>query len=368
MVDSWVGVRAGDSTNADEPGHSRSESSVGPVLHNLFRSHRGRRIITTSFASHIHRVQQIADAAAAHGRHIATLGRSMNNNVALARSLGVLHIPDDALVDIADIDRFDPGQICIISTGSQGEPRSALALMASESSKWLAIGPSDTVILSSHPIPGNENDVSRVLNGLVKLGAEVVHSGLHDVHATGHAKQEELKTLLDILDPRWFVPVHGEYRHLAAHSRIAQSMGVPAERTLVCEDGDQITLDDQGARRTGTVPAGHLYVDGILGDVGAALLRDRRTLADEGVVVVLVTIDTERHEQLRDPQVITRGWIYASEAEPLLSECVAHVRSALDSVLHTDDTLQRTIRRATGQFVDQRTRRRPMIVPVVVET
>jgi len=215
--------------------------------------------------------------------------------------------------------------------------------------------------------------VSRVLNGLVKLGAEVVHSGLYDVHATGHAKQEELKTLLDVLNPEWFVPVHGEYRHLAAHARLGQSMGVPADQTLVCEDGDQITLDDRGVRRSGTVPAGHLYVDGILDDVGSALLRDRRTLADEGVVVVLATIDTERHEQLRDPQVITRGWVYAPEAEPLLSECVAHVRSALDAVLHTDDTvtadtLQRTIRRATGQFVDQRTRRRPMIVPVVVET
>jgi ribonuclease J len=363
----------GDSTNADEPGHSRSESSVGPVLDNLFRAHRGRRIITTCFASHIHRVQQIADAAIAHGRRIATLGRSMKNNVALARSLGVLRIPDDSLVDITEIDRFGPGEICIISTGSQGEPRSALALMASESSKWLAIGPSDTVILSSHPIPGNENDVSRVLNGLVKLGAEVVHSGLHDVHATGHAKQEELKTLLDVLHPEWFVPVHGEYRHLAAHARLAHAMGTAPERTLVCEDGDQITLDDHGLRRSGTVPAGHLYVDGLLDDVGSALLRDRRTLADEGVVVVLATIDTERHEQLRDPQVITRGWVYAPEAEPLLSECAAHVRQAVDAVLHTDDTvtadtLQRTIRRATGQFVDQRTRRRPMIVPVVVET
>jgi len=374
-IASTEGIRLylGDSTNADEPGHSRSESSVGPVLDNLFRAHRGRRIITTCFASHIHRVQQIADAAVAHGRHIATLGRSMNNNVTLARSLGVLRIPDASLVDITEIDRFSPEEICIISTGSQGEPRSALALMASESSKWLAIGPSDTVILSSHPIPGNENDVSRVLNGLVKLGAEVVHSGLYDVHATGHAKQEELKTLLDVLNPEWFVPVHGEYRHLAAHARLAQSMGISAEQTLVCEDGDQITLDDRGARRSGTVPAGHLYVDGLLDDVGSALLRDRRTLADEGVVVVLATIDTERHEQLRDPQVITRGWVYAPEAEPLLAECAAHVRQAVDAVLHTDDTvtadtLQRTIRRATGQFVDERTRRRPMIVPVVVET
>jgi ribonuclease J len=236
----------------------------------------------------------------------------MNNNVTLPRSLGVLRIPDASLVDITEINRFGPGEICVISTGSQGEPRSALALMASESSKWLAIGPSDTVILSSHPIPGNENDVSRVLNGLVKLDAEVVHSGLHDVHATGHPRQEKLKTLLDVLNPEWFVPVHGEYRHLAANARLAQSTGISAERTVVCEDGNQIPLDDRGVRRSGTVPAGHLYVDGILDDLGSAVLHTDDTV--------------------------------------------------------TADTLQRTIRRATGQFVDQRTRRRPMIVPVVVET
>ncbi|MDA8359171.1 MAG: ribonuclease J [Actinomycetota bacterium] len=362
----------GDSTNADEPGHSRSESTVGPVLNQIFAAQAGRRIITTCFASHIHRVQQIADAALAHGRTIATLGRSMKQNVALARSLGILRIPDDKLIDISQIDRLDPRQVCIISTGSQGEPRSALALMATESSKWLTVGPTDTVILSSHPIPGNENNVSRVLNGLVKLGAEVVHSGIHDVHATGHAKQEELKTLLNIIQPEWFVPVHGEYRHLAAHARLAATMGVADGHTLICEDGQQVTLDDNGLRYSGKVPSGHLYVDGSLDDVGAAVLRDRKTLSEEGILVVLATVDFDRHELIDTPQVITRGWVHTPDADALLTDCAETIRDALTAALETDttittDTLQRTMRRSAGQFVQRRTGRRPMIVPVIVE-
>jgi len=368
------GVRLylGDSTNADEPGWSRSESTVGPVLSQIFAAQSGRRIITTCFASHIHRVQQIADAALAHGRTIATLGRSMKQNVALARSLGILRIPDDKLIDISRVERLDPGRVCIISTGSQGEPRSALALMATESSRWLTVGPTDTVILSSHPIPGNENNVSKVLNGLVKLGAEVVHSGIHDVHATGHAKQEELKTLLNIVAPEWFVPVHGEYRHLAAHARLATIMGVTDGHTLICEDGQQVTLGDDGLRYSGKVPAGHLYVDGSLDDVGAAVLRDRKTLSEEGILVVLATVDFDRHELFETPQVITRGWVHAPDADALLDDCAETISAALASTLETDttintDTLQRAIRRAAGQFVERRTGRRPTIVPVIIE-
>jgi len=368
------GVRLylGDSTNADEPGWSRSESTVGPVLSQIFAAQSGRRIITTCFASHIHRVQQIADAALAHGRTIATLGRSMKQNVALARSLGILRIPDDKLIDISRVERLDPGRVCIISTGSQGEPRSALALMATESSRWLTVGPTDTVILSSHPIPGNENNVSKVLNGLVKLGAEVVHSGIHDVHATGHAKQEELKTLLNIVAPEWFVPVHGEYRHLAAHARLATIMGVTDGHTLICEDGQQVTLGDGGLRYSGKVPAGHLYVDGSLDDVGAAVLRDRKTLSEEGILVVLATVDFDRHELFETPQVITRGWVHAPDADALLDDCAETISAALASALETDttittDTLQRAIRRTAGQFVERRTGRRPMIVPVIIE-
>lgn len=373
-IASGEGVRLymGDSTNADEPGYSRSERSVGRVLESLFREHEGRRIVTTCFASHLHRIQQIAEVAIASGRKVATLGLSMKKNVRLARDLGVLELPEDALVDIDAVSGLPPGQVCVISTGSQGEPMSALSLMAAGSSKWLDVGPEDTVILSSHPIPGNEMNVSRVIDGLIRRGAEVVYSGIEDVHATGHAKQEELKTLLGILQPEWFVPVHGEYRHLVSHARLARTMGVADDRAMVCVDGDQVTLDDSGLRVTGSVPADHLYVDGLLDDVGHELLRDRRTLADEGMVVVLATVDAARGQLLAGPQIITRGWVYAPEAEPLLAECADEVRAALLDALAGQtpremEALQRIARKATGQFVSRRTGRRPMIVPVVVD-
>ena len=361
-----------DSTNADEPGHSRSESSVGQVLYHLFHQHEGRRIVIACFASHIHRVQQIADAAISFGRKIATLGMSMKKNVRLAREMGLLRIPEDALVDIDDVRDLPPGQVCVISTGSQGEPMSALALMAQRNNRWLEIDQDDTVILSSHPIPGNEMNVSKVIDGLVRLGAEVVHSGLHDVHASGHAKQEELKTLLSIVCPDWFVPVHGEYRHMVAHAKLARRMGaVVSNHVVVCNDGDQLVLDDDGMRVVGQVPAGYLFVDGIIGDVGQGVLRDRRVLAEEGVVVVVVTVDEKTGGILVGPEVITRGWVYAPEAEPLLAECADVVRQAIKEAFTkgaTDiEALQRVVRRAAGRFVNDSTKRRPMIVPVVME-
>jgi ribonuclease J len=361
-----------DSTNAEEPGYARSETSIGGVLHELFHQHEGRRIVIACFASHIHRVQQIADAALAFDRKVATLGMSMKKNVRLARDMGLLRIPDYALVDIDDVRDLPPGQVCVISTGSQGEPMSALALMAQRNNRWLEINGDDTVILSSHPIPGNEMNVSKVIDGLVRLGAEVVHSGVADVHASGHAKQEELKTLLSIVRPDWFVPVHGEYRHMVAHARLARAMGVVGpERVLVCTDGDQLVLDDAGLRVDAAVPAGYLYVDGIIGDVGHGVLRDRRVLAEEGVVVVVVTVDVATGAILTGPEVITRGWVYAPEAEPLLAECAEEVRQAVkESFVEgaTDiEALQKVVRRAAGRFVNESTRRRPMIVPVVME-
>jgi ribonuclease J len=361
-----------DSTNAEEPGYARSETSIGGVLHELFHQHEGRRIVIACFASHIHRVQQIADAAVAFGRKVATLGMSMKKNVRLARDMGLLRIPDYALVDIDDVRDLPPGQVCVISTGSQGEPMSALALMAQRNNRWLQINADDTVILSSHPIPGNEMNVSKVIDGLVRLGAEVVHSGVADVHASGHAKQEELKTLLSIVRPDWFVPVHGEYRHMVAHARLARTMGVVGpEHVLVCTDGDQLVLDDDGLRVDAAVPAGYLYVDGIIGDVGHGVLRDRRVLAEEGVVVVVVTVDVATGAILTGPEVITRGWVYAPEAEPLLAECAEEVRQAVkESFVEgaTDiEALQKVVRRAAGRFVNESTRRRPMIVPVVME-
>ncbi len=361
-----------DSTNAVEHGHSRSESTVGDVLDSLFAAQAGRRVITACFASHIHRVQQIADAAIGSGRTIATLGRSMQRNVAIAREMGLLRIPDASIVDIEQVDSLPPGEVCVISTGSQGEPMSALTLMASGESRWLQLTDNDTVILSSHPIPGNEMSVSKVIDGLVRLGVTVVDSGISDVHATGHAKAEELKTVLSITRPDWFTPVHGEYRHLSAHAALARAMGIPDERINVCEDGDQLVLDDDGVRRVAdAVPAGYLYVDGIVGDVGGGVLRDRRVLAAEGVVVVIVTVDARTGSIVTGPEVITRGWVYAPEAEDLLDgarEVVADaVKEAFSRESSDIEALQRVVRRAAGRFVNDRTHRRPMIVPVVME-
>ena len=360
-----------DSTNAEERGHAPSETSVGAVLRGLFAEQRGQRIITASFASHLHRIQQIADAAIAEGRVVATLGLSMKKNVRMGRDLGVVTIPDKSLVDIDDIDKYPPGQVCVISTGSQGEPMSALALLGRGESKWVKIGETDTVILSSHAIPGNEGNVNRVIDGLLRAGAQVIHSHVADVHATGHAQAEDLKTYLSLTEPDYFVPIHGEYRHMVANAKLGYLMGVPRDHVLVCEDGDVLTLDDDGLAATGRVPAGYLYVDGIVGDVGQGVLRDRKMLAEEGVVVVVVTVDIETGKVLVGPEIITRGWVYAPEAEDLLDEACDAVADAVEKTLAAGvrdvDALERDVRRAAGKFVNERTKRRPMIVPVVME-
>jgi ribonuclease J len=370
-VDPGVRLLLSDSTNAEEHGHAPSERSVGAVLRRLMAEQSGRRVITASFASHIHRIQQIADAAIANGRVVATLGLSMRRNVQLARELGLLTVPDRSMVDIEQVDSLPPGNVCVISTGSQGEPMSALTLMAQGESKWLKITPDDTVILSSHAIPGNEGNVNKVIDGLLRLGAEVVHSGVADVHATGHAQADELKTLLAITRPDFFVPVHGEFRHLSAHAKLAEIMGVGTDSILLAEDGDVVELTDDGIDFGGRVPAGYLYVDGIIGDVGQGVLRDRAVLANEGVVVVVVAVDVTSGKVITGPEVITRGWVYAPEAEELLEEAEAHVRATVERAFAngiTDvDALQREVRKATGKFVNERTKRRPMIVPVVME-
>jgi len=360
-----------DSTNAEEHGYAPSETSISGVLWSLFHEHRDRRIITASFASHIHRIQQIIDAAVDTGRKVATMGRSMQKNVRMARDLGVLRVPDDTLIDIEQADDYPPSKVCIISTGSQGEPMSALSLMARGDSKWLKVGEHDAVILSSHAIPGNETNVTRVIDGLLRLGAEVIHSGIADVHATGHAQADELKTYLSIVKPEFFVPVHGEYRHLVAHAKLGILMGVAKENVLLCEDGDVIELSDEGLDHSGRIPAGYLYVDGIVGDVGQGVLRDRKVLAEEGVVVVVVTVDIGSGKVLTGPEIITRGWVYAPEAEDLLDEAcdvvAAAVEKALAEGVRSPEALEKDVRRAAGRFVNERTKRRPMIVPVVME-
>jgi ribonuclease J len=333
--------------------------------------HRDRRIITASFASHLHRIQQIADAAIESGRKVATLGLSMKKNVRLGLDLGVLRLPESSVIDVEDIDRYQPGQVCVISTGSQGEPMSALALLARVENKFVKLGDHDTVILSSHAIPGNESNVNRVIDGLLRAGAEVIHSGIVDVHATGHAQADEIKTYLSIVRPEFYVPVHGEYRHLVANAALGRLMGVARDNVLLCEDGDVLELNDDGLEAVGRVPAGYLYVDGIVGDVGQGVLRDRHVLAEEGVVVVVVTVDSQTAKVLTGPEIITRGWVYAPEADDLLDEACATVAEAVEQSLASGtrdvEALEREVRRAAGKFVHDRTRRRPMIVPVVME-
>ena len=360
-----------DSTNADSPGQSQSETEVGVVLASLIRAQEGRRVIIGAFASHIHRLQQIADAAIADGRTLVTLGLSMRRNVKLARDVGILRIPDHALRDIEDIDDLDPARTCILCTGSQGEPRAALTQMANGRSTFVDVGPDDTVLFSSHPIPGNEAAVGALRNGLARRGVRVIHSGQVNLHTTGHGKQHELRTLHSVALPEWFVPVHGEYAHLVAHAELARGMGMDAERVVLCEDGDRIELGDDGISHQGSVGGQHLYVDGTVGDLGNQVLGDRRTLGDDGFVTVVVHVDLERGEILAGPDVVSRGWVEQPALRAHELAVADEVETELLAALHDEDNgldeLERIARRAAGRTVADRTRRRPMIVPVVRE-
>lgn len=361
-----------DSTNAEEPGFSASETSIGQSIQDLFRARDGRRIIIACFASHIHRVQQIADAAIATGRTVATLGRSMNNNVTLARQMGLLSIPDSHLRNIEDVEDIPDGELCVISTGSQGEPLSALARMASGDSKWLSIREGDCVILSSHPIPGNEMGVTRVIDGLVRRGAEVVHSATAKVHATGHAKAEELRVMHSIVQPEWFIPVHGEYRHMAEHARIATRMGLAADKVMICADGDSVLLTDDGLERTDDIPADYIYIAGTVGALDENVLLERRILGQDGFVSVMVALSIvgPNAELIREPEVISRGWVDGEEGDQLRKDATLAVREAVEDALaagkRARPDFERAARRTLGRFINKRTRMRPMVVPVVL--
>jgi ribonuclease J len=370
--DGGVRLLMADSTNAERPGFTPSESTVGAAMRSLFREYDDKRFIVTSFSSHLHRVQQVADAAIANGRKLAFVGRSIQQNVAMARERGFIDIPDWAVIDIDEAPKLAPEEVCIICTGSQGEPMSALTLMAAHEHKYVKVSPDDVVVISAHAIPGNESNVSRVIDALHRAGAEVVHDRTSPVHVSGHASQEELKFLLNLLEPEWFVPVHGEYRHLVHHAQLAREVGVAADRVLICEDGDVVTLSADGAfpeRRA--VPAGYMYVDGIVGDIGHGVLKDRRVLAEEGVVVVIVTVDTQAGEIVTGPEIVTRGWVYAPEAEDLIEDAKHVVQVSLHEAIKEGaldlDTLRRHARRSLGKFIDERTRRRPVVIPVVME-
>ncbi len=361
-----------DSTNAERPGYTPSEATVGAAMRTVFRDHPDRRIIVASFASHLHRVRQVAEAALDSGRKIAFLGRSMVNNVTLGREMGLLDVPVKSVIDISEVNKLPPGDVCIICTGSQGEPLSALSLMAAREHKFVKISEDDVVIISAHAIPGNETNVTRVIDALWRSGAEVIHGGDAPVHVSGHASQEELKFILSLTNPDYFVPVHGEYHHMVNHARLARAAGVEDDHAIVCEDGDRLTLyKDRLEVERQAVPAGYLYVDGIVGDVGHGVLRDRQNLAEEGVVVVIVTVDAKSGEVVTGPEIVTRGWVYAPEAEELLEEAkaavLASMKESTDDGITDLDTLRRHVRRALGRFINDKTKRRPAVIPVVME-
>ena len=359
-----------DSTNSEIPGSSRSESEVGGVLRGVFAAHPARRLVVAAFSSHIHRVQQVVDAAVASGRKVATLGLSMKRNFALARELGLLQMPDHAFIDVSEAEQYPPPQVCVVATGSQGETRSALAMAATGDSRWIDVGPDDTVVLSSSPIPGNEARVARMINNLVERGADVVHSGQLEVHTTGHGKQDELRTLHTVGDPEYFVPVHGEVRHLAAHADLAVKMGMPSDQVVLARDGDQVELSDRGLLNRGKATSGeYYYVNGQLIESGRELFSERSILGGQGVVSVVVVLSRDEGRLLARPRFETKGWVGADIAWQLEQAGADEVAVAVENHLASgdEDGLERLVRRAAGQFVNHNTGRRPMIVPIIFE-
>ena len=362
-----VDLLLSDSTNAEVPGFVTPERDIAPVLDSVFRQAR-RRVIVACFASHVHRVQQALDAAQAHGRKVAFIGRSMVRNMGVARDLGYLRVPGDLMRDAREIDELPPEQVCLISTGSQGEPLSALWRMAHRDHP-VRIEPGDTVVLASSLIPGNEDSVYRVINGLTRWGADVVHKGVATVHVSGHSPAGELMYVLNATRPSNFMPVHGEWRHLRAHAALAMLTGVPRERVVVADDGVVVDLVDGHAEITGRVECGYVYVDGVsVGDIGAESLKDRRILRDEGFVSVVAVVDSVTGKVTSGPHVFGRGFSdepgVFDDVVPLIEEALA--RAAAEGI-GDPHQLQQIMRRTVGKWVSDTYRRRPMIIPTVIE-
>jgi ribonuclease J len=371
LGDERVSLVLVDSTNADVPGHIRTERIVGKALRDAFEEVEGL-IVVASFASHVHRIQQVLDAAADVGRRPVFVGRSMVRNMGIAAEMGYLEFDRQAEVPIEDVSRHDRSALIVISTGSQGEPYSALSLMASGDHKFLDVGDGDLVVLASSLIPGNEYAVFRSINGLARRGARVVHKGVADVHVSGHAAREDLILFHNLLEPEFVVPVHGEYRHLLAQRDIAVITGCPPESVLVVEDGDVVVLEDGRARLGEPVGAGQVFVDGLLSDVGPAVLRDRRRLAGDGIVVVVVTIDPHRGVAVGDTLVVQKGVVYDDTERTLIEGATKAVELELEGLKagrFTDvAALQRHIVQAAATFWRSETGRRPMVLPIVLES
>ena len=360
-----------DSTNAERPGFTPSEKMVGKTFDDEFR-YAKNRIIVATFSSNVHRIQQVIDAALKYDRKVAVIGRSMVNVVNIAKELGYLKAPEGEIIDIDETNNYTPDKIVIITTGSQGEPMSALTRMAMNDHKKVDIMPGDTVIISATPIPGNEKLVSRTIDHLYKLGADVIYEKSNGVHVSGHASQEEIKLMHNLVRPKFFIPVHGEFRHLIKHANLAQSLGMPKENIVIAENGSVIELTKNSIGVNGKVPAGKVLVDGLgVGDVGNIVLRDRRQLSQDGIMIVVVTIDKENCHVVSGPDIVSRGFVYVREAEGLMDEARDKVQQALerceDNGISEWSAIKSTVRDSLGRFLYERTRRRPMILPIIME-
>lgn len=360
-----------DSTNAERPGFTPSEKMVGKTFDDEFR-YAKNRIIVATFSSNVHRIQQVIDAALKYDRKVAVIGRSMVNVVSIAKELGYLKAPEGEIIDIDETNNYTPDKIVIITTGSQGEPMSALTRMAMNDHKKVDIMPGDTVIISATPIPGNEKLVSRTIDHLYKLGADVIYEKSNGVHVSGHASQEEIKLVHNLVRPKFFIPVHGEFRHLIKHANLAQSLGMPKENIVIAENGSVIEITKNSIGVNGKVQAGKVLVDGLgVGDVGNIVLRDRRQLSQDGIMIVVVTIDKENCHVVSGPDIVSRGFVYVREAEGLMDEARDKVQLALEKCEENGvsewSAIKSTVRDSLGRFLYERTRRRPMILPIIME-
>lgn len=358
-----------DSTNVERPGYTMSERKVGETFNNLFDHARGR-IIIAMFASNVHRIQMVADAAYRRGRRLCLIGRSMVNVARISMQLGELRVPDGWLVGADDLDRYSDEQLVVLTTGSQGEPMSGLSRMAFSEHKKLEIRPTDMVIISATPIPGNEKSVSRVINQLVRTGADVIYEALAEVHVSGHARQEELKLIHALTKPKFFIPVHGEYRHLYHHANLAISMGMPPENVMIPDTGTVIELTPDEMCASETVPSGAVLIDGLgIGDVGEAVLRDRKHLAEDGLIIVVIGLDHENGSLVSGPDIVSRGFVYVKENEDIMDGARATVQRVLETRLdqvNSTGALKDAIREALSRYIYDTIRRNPMILTIIV--
>ena len=360
-----------ESTNAERGGFTPSERTVGSSLERIFTQHEDKRLIVATFSSNVHRVQQIINASARHGRKVAVIGRSMVNIIGAALELGYMELPDGVLIDIAEVKKYRPGEVTLITTGSQGEPMSALYRIAFGAHDKIKVTPQDVVVLSSSAIPGNEKLVGSIINALVQSGVKVVHDSTEEIHVSGHACREELKLMMALTRPKYFMPIHGEARHLYANRELAEFMGIPSQNIFVSEIGKVLEIDKKGARFNGTVPAGNILVDGSgIGDIGSVVLRDRKHLSEDGLVVVALTLDGQGY-LVSGPDIVSRGFVYVKESEELMQKARQVATATVERTVgkrHVDfNQLRGNIKDDLAKFIYKETKRRPMILPIILD-